>query len=798
MFRPGSLVRVARTLARSPGYLAAAVLTSALGIGALTAVLSLISKAVLEPLPWPNASKLVVIQETRGDRTISVSWLNFLDYRARTRTLDAIAAFTGTSVNLASDGNAERFVADMVTSNLFDVLGVRPLLGRGFTPAEDEAGSANVVVLGHAMWTARFGGDSSIVGRIIDLSGERFEVVGVMPPGFRFADGVVYGPADLWLPMNRLAARARENRNEHPGLVGIGRLRDGVAVEAARADIAGIARDLVREYPRTNADQGALIDDAESVVLGGVRRGLWLILGAVILLVLITCANVAGLSLARTVSRGRDLGIRLALGAEHRHLGQQLLTENVVVGLLGGAAGLALGAATLGWMRSYVSDLPRLANVSLDWRVFALIAAASLLASALSAIAPLLWARKIDAERWLRSRATDGGGTKTRRLFVTVQVAMSLVLLTVGGLLMRSFVALRGASGGIEPTSVLTFSISLPTVPYEDTARASTFFRQLEQRLHSVPGVEAVGAVSVLPFSGSGSQSGIARFEDPREPQYERSTDVMVVTPDYFKTVGIALLRGRTFTAADGSGSSPVAVVDERFAETFWPGEDPVGKRVQGWGFESLEIIGVVRHVTNYGVAVPSREELYVSHAARPLRIMNVVIKGQGNVAALTNPARAIVRELDAAVPIYRVRQMQEVVDATISNQRLLAFVSGAFATTALILTAIGLYALIAFQVALRTREIGVRMALGAQRRMVVTSIVRQAVGLVLAGAAAGVLAAIGAVAVIRNQLFGVGPGDPVVIGSVAVLLVLVAIAAAAIPARRAAGISPQIAMREE
>jgi putative ABC transport system permease protein len=798
MFRPASLVRVVRTLARSRGYLLTAVLTSALGIGALTAVLSLISRALLEPLPWPNAAKLVVIQETRGDRTISVSWLNFLDYRARSRTLDAIAAFSGTSVNLTGDGNAERFVADMVTSNLFDVLGVRPMLGRAFAPAEDEPGSGNVVILGHAMWTSRFGTDSAIVGRIIDLSGERFEVVGVMPPGFRFADGIVYGPADLWLPMNRLAARPRENRSEHPGLVGIGRLRPGSTVETARAEIAGIAADLAREHPRTNLDQGALINDAETVILGGVRRGLLLMFGAVTLLVLITCSNVAGLSLARTVARGRDFGVRLALGADHRHLGRELVMENLVVGVLGGVTGLALGLGILRWLDVYVSGLPRLDDVSLDWRVFALVTVASLLASMLSAIAPLLWARRIDAQRWMRSRGTDASGTRARRVFVMVQVALSLVLLTVGGLLMRSFVTLRGTSGGIEPAGLLTFAISLPSVPYEDPARTSAFFGQLEERLRAVPGVQSVAAVSVLPFSGSGSQSGIARFEDPRDPQYERSTDVMAVTPDYFQTMSIDLVRGRTFTASDRATENAVVVVDEKFAATFWPGEDPIGKRVQGWGFQSMEVVGVVSHVTNYGVAVPSREELYVSHAARPYRLMNVVVKGRGNVSTLVNPVRAVVRDLDASVPIYRVRQMQEVVDATISNQRLLAFVSGAFATTALILTAIGLYALIAFQVALRTRDIGIRIALGAQRWAVVTSVIRQAIVLVLTGAGVGALASIGATSLIRSQLFGVGLADPVVLGGVAALLVVVAMAASAIPARRAAGVSPRIAMSDD
>ena len=793
-----AFVKAVRSLARSPGYLAAAVLTTALGIGALTAVVSLISAALLKPLPYPEAERLVVLQETRAERTISVSWLNLLDYRARTRTLDAIAAFSGTSMNLTSEGTAERVIADLVTSNLFDILGVRPVLGRGFLPEEDEAGSANVVVLGHGLWTTRFGADSSIVGRTITMSGERFEIVGVMPPGFRFADGIVYGPAELWLPMNRLAARARENRNEHPGLVGIGRLRAGATAAMAHSDIAGIAADLTREHPLTNDRQGARIDDLTDVVLGGTRNGLWLMLGAVTLLVLIACSNIAGLTLARTVSRGRELAVRLALGADQRRLGYQLLTENAVVAVLGGIAGLALGWAILRSLGTVVSTLPRLDQVRIDWRVFAFIAVASLVASLLSSVAPLLWTRKVDAERWLRSKGADATSAQTRRVFVTVQVALSLVLLTVGGLLMRSFVALRATTGGIDPGGVLTFSVSLPLDPYDDPARAVAFFEQLERRLEGVPGVESVGAVSVLPFSGSGSQSGIARFGERSGPQSERSTDVMAVTPGYFDALKINLLRGRTLTAADRASDAPVAVVDERFAESFWPGEDPIGKRVEGWGFESIEVVGVVTHVTNYGVAVASREELYVPHTARAYRLMNVVVRGRGDPAALINPARAALRELDPTVPMYRVRPMREVVESTISGQRLMAFVSGSFATAALLLSGVGLYTLIAFQVTQRTREIGVRMALGAPRTTVVLTVIRQALVLVGFGAMIGAIATVGATKLIQNQLFGVTAADPVVVGGVALLLFAVALVASALPARRAASIAPQIAMRDE
>lgn len=792
------LSQAARALARSPGYLTAAVVTSALGIGALTVVFGLISRALLEPLPWPNASRIVVVQETRAERTISVSWLNLQDYRARARTLDAIAAFSGTSVNLTSEGSAERVVADLVTSNLFDVLGVRPLLGRVFRDEEDEPGSGNVVVLGHALWTTRFGSDSSLVGRTITLSGDRFEVIGVMPPGFRFADGIVYGPADAWLPMNRLPVRARENRGEHPGLVGIGRLRAGATLERARAELTAIAADLVREYPASNANQSVRVDDTGTVILGSVRGGLLLMLGAVTLLVLIACANVAGLALARTAARGRELAIRLALGADHRRLAGQLLVENAIIGTLGGVGGLVLGWGVLRALGGFVSGLPRLDGAGIDWRVFGFIAGASLLASTLSAIAPLAWARRIDAERWLRWKGVDATSARTRRVFVTVQVALSLVLLTVGGLLMRSFVALRADSGGIDPRGVLAFSVNLPADPYDGVARATTFFEQMQRRLEAVPGIEAVGAVSVLPFSGSGSQSGISRFGEPAEPQYERSTDVMVVTPGYFRAMDIALVRGRTFTPSDRSSDSPVAVVDERFAATFWPGEDPLGKRVQGWGFHSLEVVGVVRHVTNYGAALPSREELYVSHATRPNRLMNIVVRGTGDPIAFVNPARSAVQEIDPTVPIYRVRTMREFVDATISGQRLMAFVSTAFAVAALVLSGVGLYTLIAFQVTQRTREIGVRIALGAQRRTVVAGVVRQALVLVAIGGALGGVASIGAIRLIQNQLFGVAPGDPLVMVSVLVLLLMVAMVASVLPARRAAGIAPQVAMRDE
>ena len=357
---------------------------------------------------------------------------------------------------------------------------------------------------------------------------------------------------------------------------------------------------------------------------------------------------------------------------------------------------------------------------------------------------------------------------------------------------------MRSETGGIEPTGVLAFSVSLPSDPYADTLRATGFFSQLEERLRAVPGVEAVGAVSVLPFSGSGAQSGLSRFGEPTTPEYQRSVDVMVATPDYFRAMGIGLVRGRGFTAADRAGENPVAIVDERLAMTFWPGEDPIGKRLQGWGFPSLEVVGVVRHVTNYGVAAPSREELYVSHATRPYQLMTVVVRGRGDPAQFATPARTNVSALDPNLPIYQVRAMRDVVDTTLATPRLVALVSASFAAVALLLSAMGLYGVIAYQVAQRTREIGVRVALGAQRTDVARLVVRQALALVAAGCAVGAIGAVGAIRLVRQQLFGVGPGDPVVLVGVTVALLGVTLVASAIPARRAASIEPLIAMREE
>ncbi|HSA56430.1 MAG TPA: ABC transporter permease, partial [Gemmatimonadaceae bacterium] len=700
---------------------------------------------------------------------------------------------------LTDQGAAERVLAGVVTANLFPLLGVRPVFGRGFLPEEDAPGSANVAVLSHSLWTARFGADSGIVGRTITLSGERYEVIGVMPRGFRFADGIVYGPADLWLPMKGLPAAARASRGDHPGLVGIGLLRPGASVETARADLAAIAAELTREHPMTNADQSVRVDDAATVILGDLQSGLLLLLAAVALVLLVACANVAGLALARTTARGREIAIRVALGASHRHVALELLAESAIVSVAGCVGGLLVGWGALLAFGANITSLPRLDAIGLDARVFVLVAVASGLSTLLFATAPALWARRLDADRWLRTRSgTDVGATRARRAFVAAEVALTLMLLSVSGLLLRSFAALRADTGGIEPTGVLAFSVSLPADPYSDTLRATGFFSGLEARLRAVPGVEAVGAVSVLPFSGAGSQSGMSRFGEPTTPEYERSVDVMVATPDYFRTMGIALVRGRGFTTADRAGTDPVAIVDEAFAATFWPGEDPVGKRVQGWGFHALEVVGVVRHVTNYGVAAPSREELYVSHATRPYRLMTVVVRGQGDPAQLAAPARAAVRELDPNLPIYGVRAMRDVVDATLTGPRLAAFVSASFAAVALLLSAIGLYSLIAFQVAQRTREIGVRVALGAQRTAVAGMVVRQALAIVAAGCVLGAIGTVGAARLVRHQLFGVGPGDPLVLAAVAGLLLTVALIASAIPARRAASVEPLIAMRDE
>ena len=788
--------QAARRLLQAPGFTLTATLTIALGVGATATVFAVIDATLLRPLPYEHPDRLVTIGETRRGEPISVSYLNFRDWQLQSTSFEELAAFVGRSVTVSGpESAAERVRGQLVSANLFRALGVTVERGRTFSDEEASNPGARVVLLSHALWARRFGLDSAIVGRTITIDGAPVEVIGVMPRDFDFPGGIVYGASEAWFPIGGLDARDMADRGSHPGLYVLGRMRDGVTLDAARREISALAARLALEHPETNRDQGAIMRSALDELVGDVVPGLTIIGVAVFLLLAITAANVAGLQLARTFTRRREIVIRAALGASRATIVVHLLAESLLVAALGAVVGVLLAFWGVHAARPLLANLPRMAGAAIDWQVVLFAIGTTTAAATVFGVAPARAATGHRLDRWLRDRGAslDHGGASARRVLVAGEVAVSLVLVVGALLLGRSLGRLQAESGGVNAEGVLTFETRLPDASYQGT-QISTFYREVLGEIAALPGVKGSGATSLLPMGGSGSQSGMQPLDRTGESV---RTDVSVVTPDYFRSMGIGVRRGRAFTAADDSGSDPVAIVDEELAAHFWPGEDPIGKQVSGWGFPALTVVGVVGHVKNYGVNATSRQELYVPHAQRPFSRMVGVVRVQGDPATFVPALRRIIGARDQALAVYNVRAMRDVVGGTVAGPRLAATLSGFFAVLSLLLAAVGLFGVLAFVVGQRTREFGVRMALGATPGGIVRGVLRQSLGLAAAGIVPGAVAALAAGRLLRSQLYGVGATDPAALAVAAGAFLLVALLASWWPARRAARVAPTEALRE-
>lgn len=784
-----------RRLRRSPGFTVAAVATLALGIGAVTSVFSVVNAVLLRPLPYPAAERLVVMLERRGEDEISVAYPDLLDWRERNRTFQGPAGYVGQSFTLTESGPAERLRGLMVTSDLFDVLGIEPVLGRGFTEAEDQPGAARVIVIGHGLWQRRFGGDAGVIGRTIRLNSEPYEVVGVMPAGFDFPGGLVYRSAELWAPIGLVAAGYTE-RGSHPGLYAVGRLRDGVAYEAALSDMEGIAAALRAEYPADNERIDVSMRSALDELVGPVRPALIALLSAVGLLLLIVCANVANLLIVRSTARRHETRIRAALGASRGGLLGPALSESLILAVSGGGLGVLLAR----WLTTVgavlLTDVPRTQMIRMDGTVLAFAAGVTGLTAVLFGLAPALHALRTRSGTWLRRQGAARETTRLRSGLVVAEIALSAVVLVGAGLLVRSFASLRSTDPGIDAEGAIAFQVRLPDAEYAEGEPVRAFYGELLDRLEALPGATAAGGISTLPFSGAGSQSTFVPSD--RSGVEPLRSDVAVVTPDYFDSFGIAVLSGRAFTDADAANGPPVVVVDERFARRFWPGGDAVGQRISGWGLQDAEIVGVVGHVRNYGTAADSREEVYMPHAQRSYYAMWVTVRVQGGTGGLVPAIRQVVADIDPAIPVESVIAMPELIAARISTPRLTATLGGGFALLALLLAAIGIYGVMAFSVSHRTREIGTRIALGADPGSVIGGVLRHGAALTVAGLALGLPAAWMATRVIESQIHGISASDPTTWLLLPVVLLAIALAATLVPARRAARIAPIEALRQE
>jgi putative ABC transport system permease protein len=804
-----------RTLRRSPLFTLVALLTIAIGVGSNTAIFSVVQAVLVRPLPYRHAERVVLLWNSypqSGLAQAAVSPPEFLDLREQLRAFDAVAALRPQPSTIVGDGGEpERLTAYVVTPNLFDLLGASPAVGRGFAAGDGAPGSERVIVLGHALWMRRFGGDPAVLGKRVSVAGLTRTVVGVMPPDVRFPDaplGFLRERADLWIPSTWEQGRAEERGSQY--LAVVARLREGASPAAARADVDAVAGRFRAAFPDRYAPPavpGWSIDAVplRDQMVGAVRPALLVLAGAVGLVLLIACVNVANLLLARGTNRQREMAVRLALGADRPRLLRQLLTESTILALAGGVLGVALawaGVRTLVLLEG--GDIPRLHETRIDGVALAFSVAVSALTGILVGLVPALQQSRASLRGTLAEGSRGAGdGLGRRRLraaLVAAQVAMALVVLVAAGLLGRSFVALQRIDVGFSPEGVLSMQISLPRTKYDSLYKLAAFFEQLQPRLVTAAGAVDASAVYPLPMSGDGWGGSYTVEGEPTGPtQPIPHAEYAVAMPGYFRTMRIPLRSGRDFTAADTRERPAVVIVDETLARRHWPGEDAVGKRINPNGApgEWATVVGVVGHVRYSAPQEPGEPQIYLPYLQHPQATMSPVVRSAAPPAAIAAAARSAVRELDREVPLARVRTAGELVASAVARQRFNTMLLAAFALAALALASVGLYGVMSYLVSQRTREIGIRIALGGRPRDVRRMVMRETMLIALSGLAVGGAASLALSRTLAGLLYGVAPTDGVTYGAIALLLLAVAWLAAYGPARRATRIDPMVALRQ-
>ncbi len=793
-----------RSLLRQPGILITSLASLALGIGATSAIFSVAYAVLVRPLPYPEADRLVTVWETMpGNDTRLVAPGNYLDWHAEAKSFAALAAYSGTEVNVAGAGEAERVPGLTVSGEFFQMLGVDAEVGRLFTAADDE-GSDRIVVLSAGFWRRRFGADPGIVGRVIRLDDVAYTIVGVAD--FRFHE-----PAELWRLADRgvptlggLPRDVARGRDIHIIEV-VGRLKLDVTIERAESELQTIAARLAAAHPATNTGLGVNVVPLRETVVGDTRPAILLLSSAAGLLLLIACANVANLLLARSAARRRELAVRVALGAGRARLARQLFAESLALAIAGGL--LALGVARLALsalLRLAPEDVPRAAEIGLDPAVLGFTALASLGTGLLFGLAPAVSASTPPAAALHdASRAVAGGrrGSRLRRALVVSELTLAQVLLGAAGLLIVSFVRLAATDAGFAPGGLLTMQVALTAEKYGDPARREQFYDAVLRELRGLPGVSAAGSVMVLPIEGSRNRGfWIVGRPDP-PPGQNLSVDFQIVSDDYFQTLGVPIVRGRGLTAADGRTAAPVVVINLAMASRFWPGEDPIGKQIRFGLAAPRTIVGIIGDVRHRGLHRPADPQAFLSYRQdfEPLwKSAALAVRTAGDPASLASAARGAVAKIDPDQPVGRVRTMEEVVARSVAPRRFTMTLASALAALAAALAAVGTYGLLAWLVASRRREIGIRMALGAAPRSILGMIVRQALGLAGVSAALGLIGAFAVGRSMRTLLFATAPTDPLTLGAVTIGLGLLALVASAVPALRAARVDPALTMRNE
>ena len=798
----------ARNLLKRPGSTLVALLTLALGIGVNAAIFSVVDSILLRPLPFKDSERVVSIWEQGLGQGVSqneVAPANFFDLRSQTNSFEGIGAHGPQDVNLTGDGEPERLNGELVTSNVLSILGVDPALGRTFLANEDQLGQHRVVVLSDALWQRRFNRDPSIVNRNIILNGESFTVVGVMPRGFFFP----LRETELWLPWAMEPEQASGRGDHYLRLVA--RLKPGTTLNQASAEVDSIGRRLANEYPKTNEGLSFIVNSLHQDYVGDLRSPILIMFAAVGLVLLIACANVANLLLTQATTRRKEIAIRIALGARRWTIVRQLLVESLLIASTGGVLAV-LGAlwGVTALAKLLPDSLSKLQNVGVDARVLVFTFGVSVLTALVFGGVPALLAARAKPGETLSDVARDSaGGTAgrhVRRILVVSEVALAVVLLAGAGLLIRTFQLLRQVNTGFSTDNVLTMKMVLPMPKYAKPEVRRAFYDEVLRRVDELPGIESAGMITFLPLSFSGMNFSFS-IEGQASPGDMKLPFALyrVVSPDYFRTMGIQLQRGRFFNAHDAPDSQPVIMVSRQLAERYWPGEDPTGKRLKIGPLDSpnpwLTVVGVVNDVRQAGLYGDPRMDLYAPYAQDRRAFIaprDLVLRTKGDAASVTSAVRQAVWSVDKDQPVTNVRTMDQVFAAAISQERFQALLLGLFAALALVLACVGLYGVISYSVAQRTHEIGVRMALGARPRDVLKLVLRQGMGLTIVGLIVGIAAGLLATRVLSDMLFGVTARDPLTFVGVPALLLLVAFLACYIPARRATRIDPLVALRYE
>jgi len=792
-----------RSLARRPGFTGVVVLTLALGIGANTAIFSVVNGVLLRPLPYPDAHELVTVgvaPDDPGEEPGNMSYPDLADLEAGSPTLASVVGYSSSGMTVTDPGDPRIVDGTRVSAGLLPVFGLAPTLGRDIRAEEFGRDAARVVVVGHGFWERNFGASDDALGRRIEVNGVSFEVVGVAPEGFDFPDGT-----ELWIPRRidvEECARACHTWRT------VGRLAPGATLEAARASADRIAANLSEAYPRFNTGKTFSVESLQARMVGDVRRGLWMLLGAVGLVLLIACANVANLLLVRASSRTGEVAVRAALGASRGRLTAQILVESAVLSVLGGAVGLGVAFGGVELLRRVSpGTIPRIDQVGIDGTVLLFAAGLVLAVTLLFGLSPALrLARSSITENLLQGGRGSGGdgGRRSRSALLAVEVALSLVLLVGAGLLLRTFGQLYAVDLGYETREVVRFTLNLPEARYDTLPEVRTFYRNLEDRIRSLPGVAAVGSIYGAPL-GLGNAVGTVHVEGRPRPEPGRGVGAAIhpIGPGYLEAMRIPVIRGRGLEPSDDADAEPVAVVNRRFAERVFPGEETIGQRVEvtidmGYGAPPWRIVGVVGDVRSTALTREPRPEIYVPHGQFGPEFMTVTVRAEAGAGGLLSRIRTEVREMDPNLPLIEPETMEEAVSSQVAPTRFYLFLVALFAGVAVVLAGVGLYGVVSYLVSRRTREIGLRVVLGADRGEIVRMVVVQGLRPAALGMAAGLAAALWGARLLESLLYGVPPRDPWVMVGVSLLLGALVVAASWLPARRATRVDPVEALRAE